>query len=115
MISLNVFCFVVRQVELFVKGEKKGNGDLSINKAVMEAERALLMSIKEREGLIKCVPSDDEDDDAKEQMEVEQDAADNDDNSEQDDSDNDVITGRKVPLQSTTLQSLSSKKWIWKP
>lgn len=105
---------VIRQVEPFVKEEKKGNGDPSVKKAVIEAERALLMSTKDREELIKCVPSDEEDDDDDEDDEGEQmevDAADKDDTQRSDsDDDDDVDTGRKVRLMSKKF--LSNKQRV---
>lgn len=100
-----MYC-VFRQVDPFVKGETNGNCDPCIKKAVLEAEKALLMSMKEREDLIKCVPSDEEDgDDDEEKMEV--DAADEGNcqrnDSDSSDDDDDIVTGKRVSLISRVI------------
>nr|QIC49977.1 DNA mismatch repair protein Msh6-like protein [Actinia equina] len=94
----------VKQVEPFVKGQKKGNGDPSIKKAVIEADRASQMNTSKREELIKCVPSDEEDEnDDGEQMEVESDKDDTDD-------EDDVVTRRKNQFKSRQPQRKATMK-----
>ncbi|XP_048590320.1 DNA mismatch repair protein Msh6-like [Nematostella vectensis] len=47
-------------IQPFVKGENKGGHSLAIRAAVEQAEKALALSSTEREGLICCIPSDEE-------------------------------------------------------
>ncbi|EDO28217.1 predicted protein, partial [Nematostella vectensis] len=95
-------------IQPFVKGENKGGHSLAIRAAVEQAEKALALSSTEREGLICCIPSDEES-----EAEMERNGSASQENDSGDGSTDDEVNTAMVPQSYLTSKDVTPAMRQW--